>query len=74
MSKRIVKDGKHVCAGFEVETENGAIVRIWGENSEACIIYKRGPRGYSGRMGITLDAFRTGYNRGTYVVISGRNV
>lgn len=74
MPKRIVKDGKHTCAGFEVETENGVIVRIWGENNDACIIYKCGPRGYSCRMGITLDAFRAGYNRGTYVVISGRNV
>lgn len=37
MAKRIVKDGKHTCAGFEVETENGAIVRIWaGENNAAC--------------------------------------
>ena len=69
MSKRIVKDGKHVCAGFEVETENGGIVRIWaGENNAACTIYKRVPHGYSSRMGITLDAFRTGYNRGIYLV------
>lgn len=69
MTKRTVKDGKHICAGFEVETENGGIVRIWaGENNAACTIYKRVPHGYSSRMGITLDAFRAGYNRGIYVV------
>lgn len=69
MTKKMAKDGKHICAGFKVETENGGIVRIWaGENNAACIIYKRVPHGYSNRMGITLDAFRTGYNRGVYVV------
>lgn len=69
MAKRIVKDGKHICAGFEVYTENGGIVRIRaGENNASCTIYKRVAHGYSSRMGITLDAFRTGYNRGTYVV------
>lgn len=69
MSKRIVKDGKHICAGFEVETENGGIVGIWaGKYNEPSTIYKRVPNGITYCMGITLDAFRTGYNRGTYVV------
>ena len=69
MTKRTVKDGKHICAGFTVETENGAIVRIWaGENNAACTIYKRVPHGYSNHMGITLDAFRVGFKRGIYVV------
>ena len=69
MAKRTVKDGKHICAGFTVETENGAIVRIWaGENNAVCTIYKRVPDGYSSHMGIALDAFRAGYNRGVYEV------
>lgn len=68
MTKRIVKDGKHICAGFEVETENGGIVRIWGGSGAMCTIYKRVPHGYSNYMGIALDAFRAGYNRGVYVV------
>lgn len=69
MAKRIVKDGKHICAGFEVETENGAIVRIWaGDNHEACTIYKCVPHGFTNYTGITLGAFRAGYNRGVYVV------
>lgn len=70
MTKKMTKDGKHICAGFEVETENGGIVRIWaGENNAACTIYKRVQNGYSNYMGITLDAFRAGFNRGTYVVM-----
>lgn len=70
MKKRQISDGWHDINSYSVYTENGVILRATtAHGTLSAAVYRSTQDGFFKAMPCKYETFRSGFRRGTYVIL-----